>query len=101
MPTLLITRLLKLATPLVAATEVVPLAKLPEDSATVRVSVEPVPLVITLPNWSSTDTPTRDGPAGRDAEGCEVTTSLLSAAGLTVIGWSSPCSRRPGWCRTP
>ena len=52
-------RLLKVATPLEAATDVVPAAKLPEDSATWIVSLEPVlPVVIGLPYWSSTVTPT-------------------------------------------
>ena len=56
---MLIWRPLKLATPLEAATDVVPAAKLPEDSATWMVSLEPVlPVVIVLPYWSSMVTPT-------------------------------------------
>ena len=48
-----------MATPLEAATDVVPAAKLPEDSATWMVSLEPVlPVVIVLPYWSSMVTPT-------------------------------------------
>ena len=44
---------LKLATPLVAGSDVVPPAKLPEESATEMVSFEPVPAVTTLLYWSS------------------------------------------------
>ena len=49
----------KAATPLEAAREVVPAAKLPELRATESVSFEPVlPVVIVLPNVSSIVTPT-------------------------------------------
>src|SRR5580700_8583261 len=79
-------RLPKVATPLVAATEVVPVAKLPEDRATWMVSFEPVvPVVIVLPNWSSIVTPTATvPPAVMVPAGWVVTTSLFSAAGFTV-----------------
>ena len=55
----MILRFEKLATPPLAVAVVVePLAKPPEESATLRVSLLPAPVVITLPNWSSTLTPT-------------------------------------------
>ena len=76
-----------MATPLVAATEVVPAAKLPEESATWMVSVEPVlPVVIVLPYWSSTVTPTEKVvPAAKEEGGWVVMASLFSGPGETVI----------------
>ena len=53
-------KLLKVATPLTAVTEVVPEAKLPEDRVTLMVSVEPVPVEMGLPYWSSTVAPTEN-----------------------------------------
>src|SRR5438132_3611484 len=78
---------LKLATPLAATTEVVPAAKLCEDSATLMVSIDPVfPVVIGLPNWSSTVTPSDTvPPAVIVLTGWVVITSLFSVAGLTVM----------------
>src|SRR5438105_4609316 len=78
---------LKLATPLAATTEMVPAAKLCEDSARLMVSVQPVlPVVIGLPNWSSTVTPSDTvPPAVIVPAGWVVITSLFSATGLTVM----------------
>ena len=78
-PGLLICRLLKVATPLDAVAETVfpPVEKLPPARVSLMVSVEPVlPVVIALPNWSSTVTPTPkavpaaklDAGAARDGE---------------------------------
>ena len=65
--------------------EVVPAAKLWELSATERVSVDPVPLVMALPYWSSTVTPTvTEPPAVMGLAGWLLMASLFSAAGVTV-----------------
>ena len=81
---MLICRPLKLAEPPVAATEVVPAAKLPEDRATWMVSVKPGPLVIGLPNWSSTVTPRAAPPPAVIVAGWAVMASLLSPPAFTV-----------------
>ena len=87
MPDLLIWSPLKVATPLAAARDVVPPAKEPVDNVSLTVSVEPVfPVVMVFPNWSSTATVVpKFAPAPTVAGGWAVTTSLFSAAGLTVI----------------
>ena len=79
-------RPLKFATPLTAASEVVPEAKLPDDRVSPTVSVDPAfPVVIVLPYWSSTVTPTETvPPAVMDPAGWVVVTSLFSLAGVTV-----------------
>src|SRR5580700_3297570 len=86
LPAVLICSPLKLATPLTAATEVVPAAKLPEDRATWMVSVEPVlPVVTTLLNWSSMVTPTETvPPAVMGPAGWALMTNLLGRPGFTV-----------------
>ena len=85
---MLICRPLKLATPLTAATEVVPAAKQLEDSATWMVSFEPaLPVVTTLLNWSSMVTPTETvPPAVIVAAGWALMTSLVGRPGFTVKG---------------
>ncbi len=83
-PALLICRLLKLATPPEAMTEVVPPAKLPVFKVSPMVSPEPVPTFTTLLNWSST-VALRPivPPAVIEFVGWVVMTTLFAAAGLT------------------
>ena len=75
-----------MATPLFAVTVVVPAAKLPEERARWILSLFPVlGLVMALPNWSSTVTPTLNAvPAETEDGGAVVTTSLFSGPGLIV-----------------
>ena len=50
-------------------------------------SFEPVPLVIGLPNWSSTVTPTvKAWPAVTAEDGWVLIASMVSPAGFTVKG---------------
>jgi hypothetical protein len=88
---------LKLATPLVAASEVVPVAKLPDESVSLTVSVDPMfPVVIGLPYWSSTVTPTEKvPPVTTEAGGWVVTASWLSAAGVMVNPLVVPLTEAP------
>ena len=66
-------------------TEVVPPAKLPEDSATWMVSVEPVfPVVIDVAVLVLDGDAHRDRAAGSDVAGWAVMTSLFSRTGFTV-----------------
>lgn len=83
-PVLVICRLLNVATPLIAATDVVPPAKLPVFKVSPMVSVDPVPEFTTLLNWSSTVAlrPTVP-PAVIELAGWAVITTLFGAAGLT------------------
>ena len=77
---------MNVATPLEAATDVAPPAKLPEDGATEMVSFDPVPLETTLPSRSSTATPTdTDWPAVMVEAGWLVTANWLAAPAPTVI----------------
>jgi hypothetical protein len=84
-PTFVIVTALKVATPPVAVTESVP----PRVQLEVRaiVSVEPVPVAIRLPYWSSTETAklASVAPAVVVAGGSTVKTTLLAAAGVTVV----------------
>ncbi len=84
MPVVLILSPLKLATPLTAGTEVVPLAKLPEERATETPSPEPVPEETTLLNWSSRVAPTLTVPPAVIDAGCELMTNWVGVVGVTV-----------------
>ena len=84
MPVVLILSPLKLDTPLTAGTEVVPLAKLPEERATETVSLEPVPEETTLLNWSSRVAPTLTVPPAVIDAGCELMTNWVGVVGFTV-----------------
>ena len=59
-----------------------PLAKLPDESVTLMLSLLPVPVVTTLPNWSSMMTPVPKAvPAViEEVGGWVLMTSLLGAA---------------------
>jgi hypothetical protein len=82
---LVIVTALKVATPPVAVTESVP----PSVQVEVRaiVSVEPVPVAIRLPYWSSTETAklASVAPAVVVAGGSTVKATLFAAAGVTVV----------------
>ena len=73
-----------MATPLLALTlVVVPVAKPVGVRVSLMVSVDPVfPVVITLPNWSCTATPTVKAVPADTVVGGVVNTSLFSAAGM-------------------
>jgi hypothetical protein len=87
-PVALMARLLKLATPLAAVAVMVELPEenLPVDSAILMLSVDPVyPVVMALPYWSSTVTPTlNEAPAANDDGGAVVMASLFSGPGVMV-----------------
>lgn len=88
----------KLATPAlaVAVAVVEPVENVPEERVSLILSLLPVPVVITLPNWSSTLTPTvKADPPVTDAGGWVVMARAFSAPATIVnlCSWS-PCRSR-------